>query len=146
MKLSPVGVIADSLWYEIINHAKNVELGPFVVMPNHIHGIIILNGTNDIETRHAQIETRHALSLKKSENPEKTIGQKRFQNQGKNSVSSIIGGYKSAVTKNSRRLGYEFGWQSRFWDNVIKSENDFKRISKYIQNNPKNWNKDKLSG
>jgi putative transposase len=44
MHLSHVGVIADILWYEIPHHAKNVELGVFVVMPNHLHGILILNG------------------------------------------------------------------------------------------------------
>lgn len=44
MQFSPAGVIANVLWYEIKNHAKNVELGEFVVMPNHIHGIIVLEG------------------------------------------------------------------------------------------------------
>lgn len=44
MKLSNIGVIADLMWYEIKNHAKNIELGEFVVMPNHVHGILILNG------------------------------------------------------------------------------------------------------
>lgn len=44
MKLSGIGIIADILWYEIKNHAKNVDLGAFVVMPNHIHGLLILNG------------------------------------------------------------------------------------------------------
>ena len=44
MYLSNVGVVADLLWYEIPNHAKNVTLGEFQVMPNHIHGIIILDG------------------------------------------------------------------------------------------------------
>lgn len=44
MDLSPIGAIADILWYEIKNRAKNVELGAFVVMPNHIHGILILHG------------------------------------------------------------------------------------------------------
>ncbi len=43
MILSNVGVITDLLWYEIKNHAKNVELGQFVVMPNHLHGILILH-------------------------------------------------------------------------------------------------------
>ena len=44
MHLSGVGILADVFWYEIKNHATNVELGEFVVMPNHIHGILILNG------------------------------------------------------------------------------------------------------
>ena len=44
MHLSPIGVLADVFWFEIKNHAKNVLLESFVVMPNHIHGIITLNG------------------------------------------------------------------------------------------------------
>ncbi len=47
MQLSQIGVIADILWHEIKNHAKNVDLDAFVVMPNHIHGILILNGENN---------------------------------------------------------------------------------------------------
>ena len=52
MHLSPVGAIADVLWYEIKNHTKNVELGEFVVMPNHVHGIIVLNGNNNRKLIH----------------------------------------------------------------------------------------------
>ncbi len=48
MILSNVGVIADILWYEIKNHAKNVELDAFVVMPNHIHGILVLNSNSSV--------------------------------------------------------------------------------------------------
>ena len=43
MQLSHVGVLADVFWCEIKNHAKNVELDAFVVMPNHVHGILVLN-------------------------------------------------------------------------------------------------------
>lgn len=89
MILSPVGIIADILWHEIKNHFDNVTLEEFVVMPNHIHGILILQ--NDDQ----QIQP-----------PNNDIAKNRFQNQGKKSVSSIIGSYKSAVTKHSRRLGF----------------------------------------
>ena len=44
MKLSAIGIIADIIWHEIKNHAKDIELGEFVVMPNHVHGILVLNG------------------------------------------------------------------------------------------------------
>lgn len=47
MNVSPAGAIAHVLWDQIKNHTKNVELGEFVVMPNHVHGILILNGNND---------------------------------------------------------------------------------------------------
>ncbi|WP_247236194.1 transposase [Telluribacter sp. SYSU D00476] len=157
MVLSPVGVIADVLWHEITNHARHVELGEFVVMPNHIHGIIILDGnTNDSRTTDpndpnntdgpnvgSNVETRHALSLP-SPLPENTPGRQRFQNQGKNTISSIVGGYKSAVTKHANRLGLEFGWQSRFHDHVIRDEKSFITISEYIINNPSNWSQDRF--
>jgi len=75
---------------------------------------------------------------------QQTIGQKRFQNQGKNTVSSIIGSYKSAVTKHAHRLGYNFAWQSRFYDHIIRNNESFNKISEYIIENPKNWEQDKF--
>ncbi len=143
MELSNIGIIADILWYEIKNHTQNIDLGRFIVMPNHIHGILILNDTDDNTDNNDNntVETGHALSLQQ---PQQTIGQKRFQNQGKNTVSSIIGGYKSAVTKHTHRLGYDFAWQTRFYDHIIRNEKSFNKISEYIINNPINWENDKL--
>ena len=123
MRLSNMGVLADVFWHEIKNHTENVELGGFVVMPNHIHGILLLHGNkcND-----------------------KSYRQERFQNQGKNTVSAIIGSYKSAVTKHANRLNIPFYWQSRFYDHIIRDENKLMTISEYISNNPMNWEMDKF--
>ena len=140
MRLSNVGVIADILWREIPNHSRNVKLGSFVVMPNHIHGILILP-ENDDEI----VETGHALSLlQHTIIPTKTIGQSRFQNIGKNSVSSIVGSYKSAVTKHTNRLDFDFKWQSRFHDHIIQNDAAYSRITDYINTNPENWTKDRF--
>ena len=152
MQLSPTGAIANVFWYEIKNRIKPIELGEFVVMPNHIHGILIINNV--------AVETGHALSLppppltrspspsKPPQSPkptnEKTIGQNRFQNIGKNSISSIVGGYKSAVTKHANRLGFEFKWQRLFHDHIIRNEQSFHNISGYIINNPGKWEEDKF--
>jgi len=151
MVLSHVGVIADILWYEIKNHAKNVELDAFIVMPNHIHGILILNDPDPLVM---VVDTGHALYLQPSPtqtgNPppdpadQQTPSQKRYQNQGKNTVSSMIGSYKSAMTRHARRLGWEFEWQSRFHDHIIRDDAAFERIKNYIINNPKNWKEDKF--
>lgn len=139
MQLSQTGVIADILWYEIKHHSKNVELDAFIMMPNHIHGIIILakNDDNDV------LETTHALSLPgdtKNDMPAK----KRFQNQGKSTLSSIVGSYKSAVSKHAHRLAYEFEWQERFHDRIIRNLTSLGDIRNYIKNNPANWEKDKF--
>ena len=153
MELSNIGILADVFLYEIKNHSKNVELGEFVVMPNHIHLILILNDKNvatktmdsngQIGETGEPVETRHALSLQPPPHPQ-SIGKNRFQNQGKNTVSSIIGSYKSAVTKHAHRLGFKFQWQTRFHDHIIRDEESFNRISEYIINNPKKWEKDKF--
>jgi len=107
------------------------------------------NVSDNVETRHAA-ETRYALSLSHQQNQQnyhpQTIGQKRFQNQGKNTVSSIIGSYKSAVTKHAHRLGYDFAWQPRFYDQIIRDEKSFYRIAQYIRNNPLKWQDDTYYG
>lgn len=154
MELSHAGIIADILWHEIKNHAKKAELGEFVVMPNHVHGILILcgNENDDYGERNGNgngnviVETTHALSLplSKPPPPEKTIGQMRCRNQGKNSVSSIIGSWKSAVSKHCGRLDIPFDWQSRFHDHVIRNDHEYIRIANYIIHNPENWNEDKF--
>jgi REP element-mobilizing transposase RayT len=156
MILSNLGVLADVCWHEIKNHHRNVELGEFVVMPNHIHGILILddhpntgendhanvngngggNGGDGNGNDHANVETGHALSLQ--------VPQRRFQNIGKNSISAMVGGYKAAVTKHANRLGLEFAWQTRFHDHIIRNAQAFETISLYIINNPMNWEKDKF--
>lgn len=147
MILSPIGVIADILWYEIPHYAKNVESEAFVVMPNHIHGILIINSYMDNDNTHI-VETGHALSLSQTPNETSiqpiTIGQQRFQNIGKNSISSIIGSYKSAVTKHAQRLGFDFQWQTRFHDHIIRDDQSFQKISNYIENNAVNWREDKF--
>ena len=65
----------------------------------------------------------------------------RFRNQGKNTISSIVGSYKSAVTKQAHLLGYEMAWQPRFYDHIIRDADEWRRIKFYIQNNVKNWGK-----
>jgi REP element-mobilizing transposase RayT len=137
MMLSHVGIIADILWHEITNHAKNVELGAFVVMPNHVHGIIIINDT-------ATVETTHALSIQHPLYKPDTPGHQRFQHQGKNSLSAIVGSYKSAVSKHAHRLGFTFSWQARFHDHVIRDNESYNRISDYILTNPSTWKEDKF--
>ena len=90
MHLNEYGKIVQTEWLKSSEIRNEIELDVFVVMPNQ--------------------SKPHNL----------TIGKKRFQNQGKNTLSSIIGSYKSAVTKHSNRLGFNFAWQSRFNDHIIR--------------------------
>jgi hypothetical protein len=60
------------------------------------------------------------------------------------SVSTIIRSYKSAVSKHAKRLGFEFAWQARFHDHIIRNEKSFDTISKYIINNSVKWEDDRF--
>lgn len=141
MQLSEIGKLAEQFWHEIPNHFPMVELGNFVVMPNHVHGILIIDKTNDesfsesVETRQCLVSTIHSNTI---------IGSSRFQNQGKNTISSIVGSYKSIVTKISRQINPNFGWQSRFHDHIIRNSKSFENIQNYIEQNPLNWSNDKF--
>jgi putative transposase len=135
MYLTNIGVLADVFWYEIKNHAKNVVLDAFVVMPDHVHGILLLTGNDGEHGEHREPGEPGEYNDRDSE----TIGQRRFQNIGNNSVSSIIGSYKSAVTKHARRLGYDFNWQTRFYDHIIRDEIGLNTIRNYIDQNVRNW-------
>lgn len=145
MQYSPPGAIAFVLWNQIKNHAKNGEFGKVVIKPNHVHGILILNGNElyAMKTAGAAItgagrivQTGHALSQpdalpqpdapSQPPTPPKTIGQQHFQNQGKNIISSIVGSYKSAVTKYCNSVNLPFGWQPRFHDHIIRDEKSYK--------------------
>ena len=136
MQLLPIGAIADVLWHELKNHFDNIELDAFVVMPNHIHGIIAINNDGgNVETTRAATTTHDVP---------KTIGQRRFQHQGSGTLSSIVGSYKSAVSRHVHRLGYEFAWQPRFYDRIIRNNDALTRVQTYIVNNSLNWKEDKF--
>jgi REP element-mobilizing transposase RayT len=159
MRLSVLGEIAYQCWMEIPLHFPHIHLGAFVVMPNHVHGVIVIdkpnNGANTINNNGVintdgttiMVETGHALSLQTTTSSQhnqlnNSIGKNRFQNIGKNSLSSIIGSYKSAVAKNAHRMGFNFVWQTRFHEHVIRNHESFVRIEQYIIENPAKWDDD----
>lgn len=150
MKLSNIGVLADTFWFEIKQHSKNIELHQFVVMPNHIHGIleIVDNGGDDCrgDACIASTTTTTTTTIKSQPKPSQSINKKMAAISPKSgSISRVIGSYKSAVSKHAHRLGYEFEWQSRFHDHIIRNKNEYFRISNYIENNPKKWEDDKFN-
>jgi putative transposase len=125
-----IGKIAYSEWYKTIELRPdmNLESGEFEVMPNHIHGIIMI-GANKFNTGR---DAMHCVSTKY---------KNQFSPQSKN-LSAIIRGYKSAVTTFARKNGIKFEWQPRFHDHIISSADDYQRISNYILNNPAQWQND----
>lgn len=147
MQLSEIGKIAEQCWQEIPGHFPFVELGAFVIMPDHVHGIVIIDkpddGRNDgnenennAETQNPA-ETQDFASLQNDTNKPKN----KFGPQSKN-LASIIRGFKIGVTKNARCIDPEFSWQSRYHDHIIRNGKSYDNISRYIINNPAKWNEE----
>jgi len=160
MDLSEQGKMANQYWLEIPHHFSFVFLDEFVVMPNHLHGIIIIDkpGNNnidnvtgddfdvinisdisDVETGMPYLYNNNLTNLNHQNHP-----HNRFRNQGKNTISAMVGSFKSAVTKWCNENNLPFGWQSRFHDHIIWDNDEFHRIKNYIINNPVNWEQDKF--
>ncbi len=133
MQLSEIGKLALQFWMDIPIHFPFIELGNFVVMPNHVHGILIINNIT--------VETRFIASLP-NENIGGICGDKNPMIH--NNISKIIRWYKGRCSFESRKINSNFGWQSRFYDHIIRNSKSFDRIQNYIIENPSKWENDKF--
>jgi REP element-mobilizing transposase RayT len=128
MKLNRLGKIVYEEWLKTKEIRKNVDLDEFIIMPNHLHGILIIKYKINVET-HCN------ASLQK--NVFNKFGPQR------NNLASIIRGFKSKTTNRIHQLGfYNFRWQPRFYDHIIRNEKSLDEIRQYIKNNPLKWEED----
>lgn len=137
MELFGQGRIAEACWCAIPEHFPNVELGAYVVMPNHVHGILILHDRADVSSaRRGTIYRAPTLPIHSPTNT--TEG---FQKPVVGSVPTIVRTYKAAL---ARTIGRQFGdaqrvWQRNYYEHVIRDEADWNRIHLYIESNVLNW-------
>ena len=135
MKLNEYGCIVQKQWLWIQEHYDCVKMDEFIVMPNHFHGILIIEdetanvGTGIVGTG-VGIGTGRDLSL-----------------QGKQKIkplSQLIGAFKTTSSKLIHKSGLpEFSWQRSFYDHIILNEKSLNHIREYIRNNPLKWEIDK---
>lgn len=134
LKPSEIGMISLAEWHKSIEMRPdmNLECGGFIVMPDHIHGVMII-GKNQYNSE----SSKDAVGAKGAMHCASTAGG-RFGPQSKN-LAAILRGYKSAVTTFARKNNIEFNWQSLFDDRIIHSYDDYCRVEYYIRHNPENW-------
>jgi putative transposase len=135
MHLSEIGRIASQMWYEIPVHFPFIGLDAFVVMPDHIHGIIVINkyaGPPIAGVLHAT-----PLPPYDATHPANEIMSSVSPKPG--SLSVVVRSYKSAVTKHAHKFDSSFSWQRGFHDNIICTVGQMSRIRKYIFDNVRNW-------
>lgn len=126
MQLNGIGKIADQCWKDIPDHFPHVELDEFVIMPNHIHGIIFI--VPDDDNRRGLInQTSTGADWILMKNPKRTPGK-------------IIRWYKARATKTIRDSGENgFQWQRNYYDHIIRNKRELAVVRKYISNNPIHW-------
>ncbi len=165
MQLSAVGKIAQQFWAEIPNHFTHTYIDAYVIMPNHIHGIVVIDRpptSSIIASTTTNVETRNFASLHHHEqnivshhhernsgyeqqlDTQTTDRTNKFAPLKPGSLQAIIHAYKSAVTRWCRKNGFDnFGWQPRFYDHIIRADGSLERIAQYIINNPAKWAEDR---
>jgi REP element-mobilizing transposase RayT len=132
MRLNGLGEVVHHTWRDLENHVGNLHVNEFVIMPNHIHGIITIvgAGSKPAQTKPAQISSALESVVKKA--------------QG---MTEIVRQFKSFSAKRINALRATPGvpvWQRNYYEHVIRDEADYRRIAEYIAHNPLRWSEDSL--
>jgi REP element-mobilizing transposase RayT len=126
VQLSPPGEIVRDCWLAIPDHFATVTCGEYVVMPNHLHGILWLAGPPD------------------SDDPPK----REYGKPIAGSLSTIVGLFKSASTRQINQVRETPGekvWHRGFHDSIIRNERQLAATRAYILNNPLKWALDRAN-
>lgn len=136
MKLSKFGLVAKQQWEKLPKRFPNIELGAYMVMPNHMHGIIMItNGRG----------TAGNPNDPDGEPSRRAPTKERFQKPVKGSVPTIVRSYKSAVSYRINLMRRSVGvpvWQRNYYEHVIRNEQDLQNKTDYILANPLLWDLD----
>ena len=126
ININQYGKIVREEWENTQRLRNNITLDEYVIMPNHIHGIIIINDTDTA----------------------RRVPTGQFGKPISGSLSTIIGSFKSAVTKRINELRQTTlppVWQKLFYDHVIRTDISLQNIRQYIINNPATWDNDEYN-
>ena len=125
LTMNEIGKMVDITWHDLPNHNHNVSLDAFVIMPNHIHGIIVIENGARVGPD-AGRETRAGLE------PAPTL-------------SEIVRQLKTFSAKRINQLRDNPGcpvWQRNYYERVLRNDNELSRAREYIANNPLKWGDD----
>jgi putative transposase len=146
MQLSQFGIIARDEWLKTSEMRKNIEMDEFVVMPNHFHGIIVIDdGGWKCKDTLQRVPTEESTGM-----AHRAPTVERFSKPTSNTIPTIIRGYKAAVTKQINTIQINAGvynkperiWQKNYYEHVIRNEASLNKIREYIMSNPLNWKED----
>lgn len=146
MQLNEAGQVARDCWLAIPDHFPNVILHEFVIMPDHVHGILEIVGA--VRANDDSPPPKPKSPSPQDDSPPQTDAKQQavpFRSPSK-TIGSIIRGFKIGVTKWMKaNTDVHKVWQRNYHDHIIRDERAFQNISAYIRDNPKNWGKKKDS-
>ncbi len=166
MVLNTFGRIIAYHWQKLPIHFKHIKLDVYQIMPNHLHGIIIITDNVDddhgrdrghvgakhsskIHLEYSGFSCRNALPLQHPQQPPHPPQHPTRPNgTQRGSLSAIMQNFLSVTTRKINRIRKTPGqklWQRNFWEHIIRNENDLNRIRAYIQNNPSKWQSDRTN-
>lgn len=153
MQLNRTGRIIANFWQKIPRHFRYTGLDVWVVMPNHIHGIIVIHDhVNDINGGRGEafivtpeISYKNASPLQASlRSPQQPLPRPIGTKPG--SLAAMVQNFKSITTRRINKLAHTPGaplWQRNYWEHIIRDESELNRIRAYIINNPYRWEQDR---
>jgi putative transposase len=151
MYLNPFGNVADQCWQDIPVHYPHVVVDEYVVMPNHVHGIISIVAGDDGIRRYGNRVVDETVPGGRNHDMDTTVGANNYsplppQPRGtSNTIGSIVRGFKIGVTKWAHQnTDIHTVWQRNYYDHIIRDEWALHRIRQYIKNNPMKWKSDDL--
>lgn len=133
----PDGIIPfqENILLQFAQRRERNGLDEFVVMPNHIHGIIVINRSDCTLVA----EALHATPVPRCDASELANNNMSIISPKSGSLSVVVRSYKSAVTKHAHKFDSNYAWQANFHENIICTAGQLKRIRKYVSDNPKQW-------
>ena len=135
MKRNPAGDMIEKWWHELDHKYPPVFLHDHIVMPNHFHGIIIIEQLNEnVGATRRVARNNEERAIQRIAPTKKTLIS--------NSLGSIIGQFKSRVTKKLHELSGDQElkiWQRNYYEHIIRNDLDLYNIRKYIEDNPLKW-------
>ncbi len=126
MRLNDIGIMVRNVWHKIPEHFPHADIDEFIVMPNHVHGIIVVYPNGRGMACHAPTHRQFAKPIA-------------------GSLSTIVGSLKSAITRRFNQIRNTMGhpvWQRNYYEHIIRSEEEMNLIRKYIVENSTKWAED----
>lgn len=144
IRLMVAGKIAFREWSRLPNRFPFLILNEFVVMPNHIHGIVVITGTDAADVGAGRGAAGSSQDIEPEFNPLRPYKDPQPR-VTPGSLGAIIRAYKSSVTLRYNRTRFSNGeplWQRNYYEHIIRDDEDWERIRFYIQTNPLHWSQD----